>query len=63
MDWFTKLPELYPLLPDIEKAIATFTRLINDPDVQAAIETAKKVGALLAQPQPAPEPPSESSQA
>jgi hypothetical protein len=65
MDWLRVLPQLYPLLPDIEKAVATAQRVQNDPaikqllatvqrlqadpDIKQALATAAKVAAILEQ--------------
>lgn len=42
-DFFTLAPKLLPLLPRIEKAIATVQRLEADHDVQDALAIAKEV--------------------
>ena len=43
------IPALLPLLPQIEKAIATAQRILNDPEVKEALETAAKVTAIVDQ--------------
>lgn len=40
-------PELVPLLPRLEKAATTFTRVMNDPDVKDAIAAAEQAAAIL----------------
>jgi len=47
---FDTLFKLLPLMPDIQKMLAVIERFENDPDVKAAIVTAQKVAAILAQP-------------
>lgn len=43
LDLIGDLPELEPLLPDIEKAIATAQRIQNDPEVNQAIATVQRL--------------------
>lgn len=43
MNWLRVLPELEPLLPDIEKAVATAQRVQNDPAVKQAIATVQRL--------------------
>jgi hypothetical protein len=43
LDILGDLPELEPLLPDIEKAAATAQRVQNDPAVKQAIATAQRL--------------------
>ena len=66
LDILGDLPELEPLLPDIDKAIATAQRVqadpavkqaittaqkyLADPDIKAALATVAKVVAILKQP-------------
>ena len=43
MNWLRVLPELEPLLGDIEKAVATAQRVQSDPAVKQAIATAQRL--------------------
>jgi hypothetical protein len=49
IDWFALVPKLLPLLPEIEKAVATAQRIIADPDVKAALATAAQVSTIVQQ--------------
>ena len=49
MDWLALLPQLWPLLPDIEDAVATAERLQADQDLKKALATGEKVVAILQQ--------------
>ena len=48
-DILTLAPKILPLLPEIERAIATAQRIIADPDVKAALATAAQVGQIIEQ--------------
>lgn len=40
-------PKILPLMPQIEKAIATAQRIMVDPDVKAALATAAQVSKII----------------
>lgn len=40
-------PKLIPMLPQIEQAIATAQKIMNDSDVKAALQTAQQVAAII----------------
>jgi hypothetical protein len=40
-------PKILPLIPQIEKAIATAQKIMADPDVKAALATMAQVGAII----------------
>lgn len=46
-DMFSVLPKLLPLMPRIEKALATVQRLEADPEVQDALAVAKDVAEVF----------------
>lgn len=48
-DALTLAPKLLPILPQIERAIQTALKIIADPDVKAALETAAQVGQIVEQ--------------
>lgn len=48
-DIFTLAPKIIPLVPQIEKAIATAQKIIADPDVKAALATAAEIGQIIEQ--------------
>jgi hypothetical protein len=48
-DIFTLAPKIIPLVPQIEKAIATAQKIMADPDVKAALATAAELGKIIEQ--------------
>jgi hypothetical protein len=48
-DFLTLAPKLLPLVPEIEKAIATAQKIQNDPDVKAMLATAAQIAQILQQ--------------
>lgn len=47
--FFRLVPVVLPMLPEIERALATAQRIVADPDVRAALATAQKLAAALEQ--------------
>jgi hypothetical protein len=45
-----QLYKLIPMLPDIEKAVATAKIVLSNPDVQAALKTGETVFAIVSAP-------------
>ena len=48
-DIFTLAPKIIPLVPQIEQAIATAQKIMADPDVKAALNTAAELGKIIEQ--------------
>ena len=48
-DIFTLAPKILPLVPQIEKAIATAQKIMADPDVKDALATAAELGKIIEQ--------------
>ena len=48
-DIFTLAPKILPLVPQIEKAIATAQKIMADPDVKDALATAAELGKIVEQ--------------
>jgi hypothetical protein len=48
-DIFTLAPKIIPLVPQIEKAIATAQKIMADPDVKDALATAAELGKVIEQ--------------
>ena len=48
-DIFTLAPKILPLVPQIEKAIATAQKIMADPDVKDALTTAAELGKIIEQ--------------
>ena len=46
-DFFTLAPQILPLVPRLEKAIATIQRLEADPEVKDAIAVAKELTQII----------------
>jgi hypothetical protein len=46
-DLLSLAPKIIPLIPRIEKAIATAQRIMADPDVRDALAVAAEVGTLV----------------
>lgn len=46
---FTLIPKLLPLLPQIASGLKTVERVMNDPDIKAAIRTFEQVIDILKQ--------------
>ncbi len=44
---FSLAPKILPLMPEIEKAIATAQRVMADADVKAALATAEKISKII----------------
>lgn len=42
-------PKLMPLVPQIDKAVATLQKLMADPDVKAMLATGKQVADIVSQ--------------
>jgi hypothetical protein len=56
---FSALIKLAPLMPRLEKAFQTVSRIENDPDVKDAIAVGEEALAILTAPSQQPNPPAD----